>query len=251
MSDQPSTYQYFSRKIPTGVMQLKTDLASCEAIQKNALPFRTWAIATMQTPDDEGFPMEAERQVLENAERELMGRVGSENTVFLGSISHGGKYVVVIHSKDRQAVGHGPRSRIRGSVYGWDVYVDEDPDYFFVRYKLMPTAKEQRRIKDAEVINKLTAANDHLEAPRPLTFYALFSEKELADSAMNAFTTAGFRTAPASSMPGKGDYSWSLMLQKSSAADPMSIEQISAKAEEICHLYGGHYDGWSCEPVAG
>jgi hypothetical protein len=241
----------FSRRVQTGLQILKVSLHRWEHLQNDPMPWRVWAVATLQAPDGQGFPIQSERDMLDVAEADLLSRIPDDgNTICLGSITHRGQHVVILHSKYHNVLGEPPTSRVRGQQYRWDVYTEEDPEYNFLHVKLIPNAKEQRRIRDAEVLAALAAAGDREEVPRPLTFYGLFEHQEWADAAAQELAAAGFRPSPASALPGNSRTPWSLMFQRSSPTDQQSIESISASAQEILNQCGGYYDGWTCEPVS-
>jgi hypothetical protein len=250
LTDLKEPMTMYSRRTQSGMQIIKVSLPRWEHLQAYHFPYRTWAVVTMQAPDSDGFPIDMERKMLEQAEAELVSRLPKDGTVaYMGSITHAGQIALVIHSVAAGLFQIPESGRVRGSHYVWDVYNAEDAQYEFLQLKLIPTLKEQRRIRDAEVLAALANARDNDAVPRPLTFYGLFPDQPSADAAGEYLAQAGFRVKPASEMPGNKRYPWSLMLQKTSQTDAVSIENVSSLAGETITHYGGIYDGWSCEPV--
>jgi len=241
---------HFSRSVPTGTILLSVNMTRWEQLQRELFPHRIWAVTTLQAPDPTGFSSPAEAKLLRQAEEELAGRfVDNRTTVYLGALTHAGQHVAVFHSKSDNLLGNGPAHRILTTRYLWDVYYGEDPAYDFLRLKMIPSAREHRRVRDAEVLGALANAQDNTIVPRPLTFYGLFPAPQNAEMAAQQLLRAGFRPSPASQMPGNSALPWSLMFQRSCRTDPETIERISSAADEIIEACGGAYDGWSCEPV--
>lgn len=242
----------FSRRTPYGLQIIKVSLPRWEHIQPLPMPFRTWAVVTMQAPDNDGFPIDMERQLLDQAEAELVSRLPNDNSVvYMGSIVHRGQIALTFHSKSGNLFQVESAGRHRGSRYVWDIYTEQDHEYEFLQKKMIPTLKEQRRIRDAEVLAALAQANDNDAVPRPLTFFGLFPDANSAEAAGEYLAQAGYRVKPPSEMPGNKRYPWSLTIQKTSQTDSTSIEGVSAMVGETFTHYGGIYDGWSCEPVPG
>lgn len=242
---------HFTRRIASGLMVLRVNMTRCDVVLKEPHPYRVWCVTSFQVPDAEGLAGEAEGRMIEQAEREILQRIPNDGmTVYLGYMQHDRRHVMVLQSKTPEPLAPAPASRLRGSLYVWDVYTQEDPNNLFVKRKMIPTRKELRRIRDAETIQTLVDAKDNPDVPRPITFYALFTSREAADGAASALGRGGFRVGSApSEMPGKGQKNWSLSVTKTSQTDSASIEKCSAAVDEACQAFGGVYDGWSCEPI--
>jgi hypothetical protein len=250
--DARESMTVFSRRTPNGLQIIKVNLPRWEHIQGVPMPYRTWAVVTMQAPDGDGFPIDMERQLLEKAEVELLSRLPKDSAAaYMGSITHRGQIAITLQSKNGDLFQIAETGRVRGSRYVWDIYTAIDPQYEFLQLKMIPSLKEQRRIRDAEVLGALAQAKDNDAVPRPLTFYGLFPDKPSAEGAADYLTQAGYRVKPPSEMPGNKRYPFSLMIQKTSQTDAGSIEAVSAMVGETVTHYGGIYDGWSCEPVPG
>lgn len=229
-------------------MEIKVNMTNCERVLGGGYPLRIWAVSTIEAPDRDGLPHDAEYQVLVEAEAELLGRItGHDTTLYLGHMLHQGSHVTVLHGQaEGEALGEGARL-IHGQRQ-WAVYTAPDPESLFLRRSMMPRRSELRRLRDTEILQALAEANDNPVVPRLLTFYALFPGRDLAEQAAGELDRSDFAPSPPSRMPGNGAYPWSLMFSCMASTEPEVIEQISSLADEICDRHGGHYDGWSADP---
>lgn len=249
---KPFQYTRFTRDLPRGKMLISVDQKACDTAMEQQYIWRVWAVASLQAPTPDGLPMDAESQMLDFSIQELAQNIPEDGeTLFLGYIIHAGQFAAIFHSRNAAVLGKPPASPLATSRYEWSIYTAEDSSHEFVRLKLLPTPKEKRRIQDREILDALAQAHDQAHVPRPITFYGLFKSKQDADSASNELDNHGFRTGNASEMPGKSGFKWSLSFTKSAPTEPQIIDEISAAAHDTCVNYGGHYDGWSCEPVEG
>jgi hypothetical protein len=242
----------FSRRVPTGLQVIQFSMPRYEYLYTDPFPIRVFVLTKLQAPDAQGFPIDSEQSMIEQAQEELLSSLPNDGTIiYMGRVIHKGTCVLVLYAKFEGILGPGPACQIRGSRYVWDVHYANDPNYLFLQYKLAPSAKEIRRIKDAEVLGALTGAGDQPFAPRPIQFYGLFEHQEWATSASQELAQRGFRCSQPSAMPGSQRYPWSLMFQKTSSTEPATIEDLSASAQETINNHGGQYDGWTCDPVPG
>lgn len=248
----PQQYTQVMRETPQGPLIIQVDVRQCEELYLHSCPFRIWAVAHMQAPDQEGMPMDAESEMLQTALVELIEQLPDDGSIyFLGTMMHQGSYVAIFHSHVDNIMGDPPATIIPSSRYDWYVYTQEDESYEFLKLKMVPTPTERRQLQDEEILGALADAGDQSIVPRPITFYGLFKREEDAVSAASDLDQQGYRTAPPSEMPGKSEFKWSLSFTRTAPTEPQVIEDVSATAHDICITYGGHYDGWSCEPVEG
>lgn len=241
-----------ARQDAAGTMLLRIHNALCERAMREDFPWRIWAVTPLQAPQDSGLPMEAEREMVAHAERELLTSIPDDGTtLFLGSIVHAGSYVCVLHSTIATAFGPPPYARYEGTHYTWDIYIEQDNDREFLVKKFILTEDEKRQLRDHEVLDALTEAGDNPVVPRPITFYGLFRTSSDAKEAGQRLQQKGFRVATPTELPGKSQYPWSLMFQRTSPTEPETIDRLSFQADTAIRQSGGNYDGWSCEPVEG
>lgn len=229
-------------------MEIKVNMTNCEKVLEGGYPLRIWAVCSIEAPDGDGLPLDAEYEMLLDAEAELLGRISDNGTtLYLGHMLHQGSHVTVMHSQAQGELAEGARRLQCGR--GWNIYTANDPESKFLRLSMMPRRAELRRLRDTEVLQALASANDNAVVPRMLTFYALFPQKEGAEQAAVELDRHDFAASPPSRMPGNSDYPWSLMFSCMASTEPDVIEQISNLADDVCAHYGGLYDGWSADPI--
>lgn len=238
------------RPLEAGWVQIHPRMAACEEILAGGYPVLVVAIARFQTPDAHGFPMEAENGLMVQAEAEFMSRAVTGEALQAGTLRHDGQNVCVAYAREEGLWGPSPACRFRGSRYTWDVYTSADPQAQFLRDKVLPTPAELRHLKNQAILDALASRRDMGHVPRPITFYGLFPTPETANFAANELSSRGFKTTPASELPGSGQYRWSLMFQRMCQTEPSAIEEVTATCDEICLALGGMFDGWECDPVA-
>lgn len=234
-----------------GVQLLRVDTTLAEQLAKSGgYPVCIWAVTSFLTPGGDGLPLEAEVRLISQEEQELIGRViNGGQAVYIGSIQHAGQHVSVFHARQGGVLGPEPACRYQAPRYLWDVYYNNDPAFEFLTVKMLPTAKEQRRIKDAEILQLMCDAGDNPDVPRPITFYGLFPDPTSASECSTELSRGGFRPTNPSELPGRSGYGWSMMFTRTAQTDPEDIERFSSMAQEICLRYGGMYDGWECAPI--
>lgn len=216
-------------------------------------PMLLWMWLQMQSPDDNGFATEDEEPLLTTIEDTFIDSVElTTGAVFVGRVTTCGRREFYFYAKSDE----GFEDTIAEAMepfedYDFEVGTQDDEEwgqYFDVLY---PSAEDAQQIFNRQVIDKLSESGDSLATPRAVDHFANFRSVEERSQFITAVTEAGYAVIDEDfDEESDGDYPYGVSLQRISAVDWDTIDEITFELFELAREHNGEYEGWGSQVVA-
>lgn len=227
------------------------DLGIAESAPDPERPILLWVWLQMRAPDDNGFASEEEETQLTQIEDSFIDAVEmTTDAILVGRVTTCGRREFYFYSQSTE----GFDDTIAEAMESFDEYEyetgsqedDEWDQYFQV---LFPGPEDTQQIFNRQVIDKLSENGDPLTVPRAVDHYATFRSPEERSQFIEALgpdyrvINQQFRDEPDTERP------YGVELQRVSAVDFETIDDITMDLLETARRFDGDYEGWGSHIV--
>lgn len=250
MSDKWEMYFAPIDEDPAAIL---VDLGIAETVPDSDRPKLLWVWLHMKSPDDNGFASEEEESLLTEIEDAFIDAVElTSNAVLVGRVTTCGRREFYFYSRSDE----GFEDTIAEAMENFEQYEFEtgshdDEDWEQYQNVLFPGPEDQQQIFNRQVIDRLAESGDPLTKPRPVDHFANFPSAANRSDFVKAISATGnyividedFDDEDEAEMP------YGVSLQRVSAVDWDTIEDITIELFEMAQEHGGEYEGWGSQVV--
>ncbi len=200
---------------------------------------------------DNGWPQPEENQALYGFEEVLTTKLREAGpSLLVGTITHNNNRVFFYYTAgiaDAESI-------YKGVVdcFSWlpmEFRAMPDPTWQIYMGRLFPDAKAYQQMLNLRVVMALEQQGDQLHLERPVSHFVCASDETTMEAVADQLTGVGFKVLDKSQDGGADEeFPWTLILDRTHAADHMSVNEITDMIMEVVPQYSAIYDGWECEP---
>lgn len=212
------------------------ELDLLEEASQDERPSLLWLFVKAESLDE---PLEAFSQDL------IKTLNTSLDTVFAGRIMKEGWaefYFYAPQPKRFENISSDVMNRHGGYVY--ERGASKDTKWAMYSDNLYPDAYGLLSIQNRHTINALLEAGDDLTLPREVEHYLFFQTKTSMERAVAQLASHGFEVKEYVT-DDESDYGYGVILIKSEAITPETVEETTTSLYESAIQEHGHYEGWS------
>ena len=249
MSDK---WESYFAPIDDEVAAILVDLGIADSAPDPERPVLLWMWLTMQSPDENGFASEEEEEVLTQIEDSFIDAVELTTGGYLvGRVTTSGRREFYFYAKS----GEGFDDTVAEAMepfedYEYEADVQDDAEWAQYFNVLYPGDEDAQQIFNRRVIDRLAESGDSLTTPRRVDHFANFPSEESRSEFIADAVAAGYEVVSQKRRDESDtEFPFSVGLQRDSAVDWETIEDITFELFDLARQHQGEYDGWGSEVV--
>ncbi|MEQ1605363.1 MAG: DUF695 domain-containing protein [Pyrinomonadaceae bacterium] len=208
-------------------------------------PMRLRVGVIMNSPSENGLPMQSEFDVLNAIE----DKISDSLTLGVGAVRAGHLYfngtMYLYYYLGR---GDAFESKLVDSMSGFSNYkyeykLDDEPSWESYVELLYPLPIQMQSIQNQKVIDHLRSSGDKLDVKRPVDHFIYFKTETDLERFLNEIKGNGFEIVSRERAE-VDDYKWSVLLRRDDPIDPESVDNYVLYLWQKAYEANGDYDGW-------
>lgn len=240
----PENWQTYFAHIEDLPATILVNLGAAEVEPKP--PHLTWLRISYEVNREDGFPDDAQREVLDEIEEALDAAIEELDYAvhLVGRMTHQGLRAFYYYSENPLGV----ESALGGAMvpfgsYPHEIGQREEPEWETYFGLLYPSSREMQLISNQQVLSALADHDDDHEAPRPVDHYAYFPTEAACDRFATRAGAEGFALEE-KRPPEEPGAEWCARLTRVDPVDYFSIGDATLHLFDLAEECGGNYDGW-------
>ncbi|MFS0644802.1 DUF695 domain-containing protein [Siminovitchia sp. 179-K 8D1 HS] len=200
----------------------------------------------LKNPNEDGFPMDAEAERLNNMEDDIIECLAGKNFIHVGRVTTDGARDIIFYSsqKEMDDLIDATERFMKPAGYEFDIFeIEEDETWEFYFEFLYPDLYQQQHMGNRQVIDALVESGDSLTTPRKVEHWLYFENSKMMKRFAKAVKKEGFSIEQETKDMNE-DGKYEITISREDRVDFDSINEVTDLLVEISERYEGEYDGW-------
>ena len=239
-------YEYYIDQAEEGIAsKTETDLELIDVAPQEERPWLLWVFVKIKSPDEAGWCLEHESEVLLGLQKELVGAFEKKLDALLSGVRMQEGWMEFFFyaptAKKFESVAMDVLKEFEG--YAYETGSSRDSKWEHYLNTLYPRPLMMKQIESRYIIGELEDEGDDITLPREVEHYLFFQTPAPAKRIAEKLETEGF--AVKEFVEGEGEYAHGVVLVKRHDVTEMTLMQVSTELINAVEAEHGIYEGWS------
>ncbi len=246
-------FDFYMVEFEDGPASIMVDMAAALHVPVPSHPDLLIVRMRMQRPQESGLRSAEEAQRLFGVEDAVIAALRLRDGLFVGRVVRAGSsdlFFYLPSGVTRESVE--PQLRVACQEYPPSLSLASDPEWTSYFEILFPDRRDQQRMVNRRLCERLQEQGDRPGLRRPVDHRALFPGEISAGAAVESLRAEGFQVDdPSPPPPQSGHQMWALEFHRPESPTQERMDEVTLQVLDLLEGTGAHYDGWNCAAVAG
>lgn len=247
MEHANAQWEFFFTKLNEKPHSISLDLDLEEWPRKHEYPWLAKVYIYLQKPDENGFPTNAEHEILCDIEDQITDKTAALS-ILAGKVKGDGRLILFFYAQQEEGLEVLIESAIP-SGYEYAVQIEQDTSWNGYTEYLYPDAYDYKAIMNMRVLRQLEQQGDKLETAREIDHWAYFKNEGDANHFLQSIAGQAFKKLSVAASADGVDYPTALNFSRIDEPQLPHINNITWYLMDKAEESGGRYDGWGCPVI--
>lgn len=239
----PEDWNFYLTEIDGKHASIQLNLALKQVIPLKEKPNLTWVSVKLNSPTENGLTTNEESEILFKIEDDLLAKVNSKNTLYIGRLTNDGRRDFYFYSKNAD-VFKTEAEKISKEYPNYKILIHFKEDKNWNAYlDIYPSEMDLQSIGNRSVLENLEKNGDNLTKAREVFHLIYFNDETDREKYINEVAKENFEVSE-KTYDKKIELPFGLKIKRIDYVGYDKIDEYTLYLWQLAKNYNADYDGW-------